>query len=111
MTRMPAVCCTAPTAGRRVFRISGARVLADSHQYLTEEMTDVIGRKSCQLSRVGRRVLGSLSVNVSPVRRCVPVDINEEGAQRAANELVAAGGKAIGCAVDVSNRAQDRSRN
>lgn len=33
-------------------------------------------------------------------------DINEEGAQRAANELVAAGGKAMGCGVDVSSRAQ-----
>ncbi len=33
-------------------------------------------------------------------------DINEAGAQRAADELVAVGGKAIGCAVDVSNRAQ-----
>jgi 2-hydroxycyclohexanecarboxyl-CoA dehydrogenase len=33
-------------------------------------------------------------------------DINEEGAQRAAAELVAAGGKAIGCGVDVSKRAQ-----
>lgn len=33
-------------------------------------------------------------------------DINEEGAQRAANELVATGGKAIGCGVDVSNRSQ-----
>jgi len=33
-------------------------------------------------------------------------DINADGAQRAANELVAAGGKAIGCGVDVSNRAQ-----
>ena len=33
-------------------------------------------------------------------------DINEDGAQRVADELVAAGGKAMGCAVDVSNRAQ-----
>lgn len=33
-------------------------------------------------------------------------DINEEGAKRAAEELVAAGGKAISCSVDVSNRAQ-----
>jgi 2-hydroxycyclohexanecarboxyl-CoA dehydrogenase len=33
-------------------------------------------------------------------------DINEEGAQRAAKELVAAGGKAAGYGVDVSNRAQ-----
>lgn len=33
-------------------------------------------------------------------------DINEAGAQSAASELVAAGGKAIGCGVDVSNRSQ-----
>lgn len=33
-------------------------------------------------------------------------DINEAGAQSAASELVAAGGKAIGCGVDVSNRPQ-----
>jgi len=33
-------------------------------------------------------------------------DINEEGAKRGAEELVAAGGKAISCRVDVSNRAQ-----
>ncbi len=33
-------------------------------------------------------------------------DINEDGAQRAANELIAAGGKAMGCGVDVANRAQ-----
>jgi 2-hydroxycyclohexanecarboxyl-CoA dehydrogenase len=33
-------------------------------------------------------------------------DINEEGAKRAAAELVAAGGKAIASRVDVSNRAQ-----
>jgi len=31
-------------------------------------------------------------------------DIDEAGAQRVASELVAAGGKAIGCRVDVSNR-------
>lgn len=33
-------------------------------------------------------------------------DINEEGAKRAADELVAGGAKAIACRVDVSNRAQ-----
>ncbi len=33
-------------------------------------------------------------------------DINEAGAQKAAAELVAAGGKAVGFGVDVSNRAQ-----
>lgn len=33
-------------------------------------------------------------------------DINLEGAQRAADEINAAGGKAIGCSVDVSNRTQ-----
>ncbi len=33
-------------------------------------------------------------------------DINEAGAKRAAEELVAAGGKAVGFGVDVSNRAQ-----
>jgi 2-hydroxycyclohexanecarboxyl-CoA dehydrogenase len=33
-------------------------------------------------------------------------DINEEGAKHAAEELVAAGGKAISCRVDVSNRPQ-----
>lgn len=33
-------------------------------------------------------------------------DINEEGATRAAEGLVAAGGKAIACCADVSNRAQ-----
>src|ERR1700722_20681456 len=33
-------------------------------------------------------------------------DIDEAGAQRTAAELVAAGGKAIACKVDVSNRAQ-----
>ena len=33
-------------------------------------------------------------------------DIDEAGAQRAAAEIVAAGGKAIACRVDVSNRAQ-----
>lgn len=33
-------------------------------------------------------------------------DINEEGAKRAAAELVAAGAQAIACRVDVSNRAQ-----